>query len=208
MLLNLKNLKEKYNLNIAGVIHIGAHLGQESSIYNELGIKHRLYFEPQPDIFQKLVETVKEGIFVNKALGNETGILEMYIEKDNQGQSSSLLQPVQHLAQYPHIKFTSSLKVDVIKLDDYIQTLHSILKENLNFINMDVQGYELKVLEGSLKTLYNIDYIMTEVNRAEVYKDCAKVWELDDFLAPYGFERIETTWDGVTWGDAFYKKKK
>jgi hypothetical protein len=48
---------------------------------------------------------------------------------------------------------------------------------------------------------------MTEVNNDEVYKNCVKVDELDKFLSDYGFERVETTWDGGTWGDAFYIKK-
>ena len=29
MLLNFKELKSKYNMNISGIIHIGAHYGQE-----------------------------------------------------------------------------------------------------------------------------------------------------------------------------------
>jgi hypothetical protein len=48
---------------------------------------------------------------------------------------------------------------------------------------------------------------MTEVNRDEVYRNCAKIEELDNFLSSYGFVRVETTWDGGTWGDAFYKKQ-
>ena len=32
--------------------------------------------------------------------------------------------------------------------------------------------------------------------------------ELDDFLKKYNFKRVETTWDGNTWGDAFYIKNK
>jgi hypothetical protein len=31
--------------------------------------------------------------------------------------------------------------------------------------------------------------------------------ELDDFLNNYGLRRVETSWDGITWGDAFYAKK-
>ena len=75
-----------------------------------------------------------------------------------------------------------------------------------NFINIDVQGYELEVFKGGKDTLNNIDYITTEVNRDEVYKDCAKIEELDTYLGDYGFQRVETTWDGGTWGDAFYIK--
>jgi len=38
MLLNLDNLKEKYDLKIKGVLHIGAHVGQEYKTYERLGL--------------------------------------------------------------------------------------------------------------------------------------------------------------------------
>ena len=75
-----------------------------------------------------------------------------------------------------------------------------------NFINIDVQGYELEVFKGSLRTLESIDYIISEVNRAELYENCTNVYELDNFLSLYGFKRVETSWEGVTWGDALYIK--
>ena len=41
----------------------------------------------------------------------------------------------------------------------------------------------------------------------EVYKNCARVEQIDDFLHNYGFVRVETSWDGGIWGDAFYIKR-
>ena len=73
---------------------------------------------------------------------------------------------------------------------------------------MDVQGYELEVLKGATESLKHIDYLMCEVNRAEVYEECCMIDELDSFLSNYNFKRVETTWDGITWGDAFYVKEQ
>ena len=85
------------------------------------------------------------------------------------------------------------------------------LRENksfyFNFINIDVQGYELEVFKGGKKVLESIDYILSEVNNAEVYENCVNVSELDVFLREFGFERVEPNWEGGTWGDAFYIKK-
>ena len=64
---------------------------------------------------------------------------------------------------------------------------------------MDVQGFELEVLKGGENCIKNIDYITTEVNRDEVYKDCAKVEQIDQFLDDYGFIRVETSWEGIIW---------
>lgn len=203
MLLNLQQLKEKYNLNIKGVIHVGAHFGQELSSYENLNIKNVMFFEPLPHTFERLKANTngKNVTLVNTALGNMIGEIEMNVETANEGQSSSILEPHIHLQQYPHIRFNNKINVKITKLDTFIEE-----KEKYNFINVDVQGYELEVFKGGSEFLNSIDYIMTEVNRDEVYKNCVRVEELDNFLLQYNFKRTETTWDGGTWGDAFYIK--
>ena len=91
----------------------------------------------------------------------------------------------------------------MVRLDDELKD-----NDKYNFINIDVQGYELEVFKGSSQILKNVDYIMTEVNKSEVYKNCAMVEDLDNFLSKFNFKRVETTWDGITWGDAFYIKNQ
>jgi hypothetical protein len=45
------------------------------------------------------------------------------------------------------------------------------------------------------------------VNSDYVYKDCAIVDEIDEYLKLFGFQRVETQWCGdCRWGDAFYIK--
>jgi hypothetical protein len=139
---------------------------------------------------------------MNIALGNDNKKISMNVETANSGQSSSILNPVLHLTQYPHIKFESTEEVEMKRLDDLGMNL-----SDFNFINIDVQGYELEVFKGAEKTLHNIDYIMSEINRDEVYQNCARIEQLIDFLSPYGFELVEQTWDGGTWGDGFFIKK-
>jgi FkbM family methyltransferase len=203
MLLNLYDLKQKYDLKIKGVLHIGAHIGQEFETYERLGINNVMFFEPIPTTFQRLKENVGDrAILINTALGNMIGEVEMFTETINQGQSSSVLEPEHHLVQHPNIQFNGREKVNITKLDTFIED-----KDKYNFINIDVQGYELEVFKGGAEYLKTIDYVMTEVNRAELYKGCARIEELDTFLGEYAFERVETTWDGGTWGDAFYVKR-
>jgi len=199
--LQFDNLVNKYNLNIRGVISIGAHFGEENEMFDKYNIKNKLFFEPVPHTFEILKQNIKDGILVNKALGNENRKITMNIERINNGQSSSILKSVKHSIQYPWITFDEQIEVDMIRLDDYP-------KSNLyNFIMIDVQGYELEVLKGAEKTLENIDYIISEINRDEVYENCAKIEQLDEYLSKFGFERLETDWGGDTWGDAFYMKK-
>ena len=58
MILNLDYLKERYNLNIKGVLHIGAHIGQEYKTYERLGINNVMFFEPISSTFNKLKENL------------------------------------------------------------------------------------------------------------------------------------------------------
>ena len=197
----LKNIIEDFDLKIKGVIHIGAHYGEEYRIYSECGIKNMIFFEPVQANYKILIESLPENTRTyNIALGNERGVREMYIETVNTGQSCSLLEPGTHLSSYPGIKFDTKEIVKMDKLDNipFNRTIY-------NMINIDVQGYELEVFKGAIETLKSIDIIYTEVNRDEVYKNCARVEEIDLFLN--NFKRVKTQWDGITWGDALYIKQ-
>lgn len=206
MLISLESLIGKYSLNIKGVIHIGAHIGQEFNDYKRANINNLMFFEPLKNNYEQLLKNIILSDTVktyNIALGNIEGVIEMFTEIDNQGMSSSILEPALVLTQYPHIKFNDKETVKIDRLDNI-----KFNRDIFNMINIDVQGYEMEVFRGSMSTLEYIDIIYTEVNRDEVYKDCAKIDELDNFLGEFNFNRIETTWDGITWGDALYLKNK
>lgn len=208
MLLDLVSLSKQYNLSYEGVIQAGAHYGQEQSIYDELDIpiENRHYFEPQKKVFEILRENIgSRGHTYNFALGNTTGEMEMFSSPDNESMSNSLLEPEIHKYQYPHIRFTDRETVMVYRLDD-IWSCSLLNKKWL--INLDVQGYELEVLKGMQKVLPYTVAVLTEVNRDEVYKGCARVEEIDEFLGKYGFQRRETNFLGISWGDALYTKGK
>ena len=134
------------------------------------------------------------------ALGSEERETEMFVSS-NGALSSSILKPKKHLTQYTDITFNQKEIVDVKTLDSYGY-------DGYNFINMDVQGYELEVLKGAKKTLEYVDYVYCEVNRDEVYENNAYIEEIDEFLSDYDMVRVETDWQGDTWGDALYIRTK
>lgn len=198
MILDLFKLKEKYNCSFSGVLHIGAHYGGEYPIYKNLNISPIIFIEAVPETYNVLINNVGlECLCLNTAIGNIDGIIDMNISSADP--CSSILEPDLHLQQYPEISFVGKRTVKISKID-------SLNLPKCNFLNLDVQGYELEVLKGAEKYLHNIDYVMSEVNRDSVYKKCVMVEELDDYLKLYGLERVETDWAGDTWGDAFYIK--
>jgi FkbM family methyltransferase len=204
MLLDFNKIYNKYNLNVKGVLHIGAHHGQEDIIYRNKNIKNIMYFEPLSKNFNILESKVPKGTILHKlALGNIVGEITMYVESSNQGMSSSVLKPAHHLIQYPHIIFDKTEKVKIDKLDNI-----EFNRKDYNCVNIDVQGYELEVFKGAEKTLEHIDYIISEINNVNLYENGALLEDIVNFLSKYNFKLVEESWDGVTWGDGFFIKIK
>jgi FkbM family methyltransferase len=198
----LFDITQYIKTQINGIIQIGAHHGNEYETLKKLS-ENILMFEPQKKVYEKLFNKLgsfSNVIIENKALGSSRGTMIMYTEQANGGQSSSLLVPQLHCLQYPGITFNGTEEVEVITLNEYFT--NKVF--NYNLITLDVQGYELEVLKGSSDLLLNVDYILCEVNRAELYKDCPMIEDIDKFLNNYGFIREITSWDGGTWGDALY----
>lgn len=190
---------------IKGIIQVGAHTGGEYNFLKNIS-KNILMFEPQNKIFKILKENVgsDSGVIIeNYAVGSVSGKMNMYIEKNNLGMSSSLLRPHLHALQYPTIEFNETEQVEVITLNEYFKNKFF----NYNLMVLDVQGYELEVLKGCSEHLNNVDYILCEVNQAELYKNCAMVGEIDEYLSKFNLKRYETYWAGHTWGDALYVKE-
>jgi FkbM family methyltransferase len=205
MIIPLSKIVADYELHIKGVLHVGAHVGQEYPDYIKAGIKNMIFFEPVKSTFAKLISVIGDytnAKAYNYALGNENGHREMFIETVNQGMSNSLLEPGTHLTTYPNITFPTKEIVEVRQLD----TVH-FPRFMFNMICMDVQGFELEVLKGAEKTLNTIDIIYTEINTEDVYKNCAHVDHLDSFLSDFGFTRVLTQMACKSWGDALYLKQ-
>ena len=195
---------EKYHMNVKGILYVGAHYGEEYEAFLKMGATKILMFEPTPKSFEVLRLKFNGNPAIkmfNMALGNSKGTMSMYTETANAGQSNSLLKPKQHTQQYPNIVFAGREEVHVDKLDNI-----KFKRPDYNFLYMDCQGYELEVLRGGIKTLEHVDYILCEVNRAELYEGCAQVDDLDAFLSD--FVRVDTNWAGNTWGDAIYISKR
>lgn len=204
MLLNLTQLVKKYNLKITGVIHVGAHHGQEVPEYNKLGIKNIALIEPCARAFNILKQKFGSHHHIklfNYACASYTGESIMYTETKNNGQSNSLLKPQQHLRHYPDIIFTGKEVVKVTRLDMLG------LGNRYNMLNIDVQGAEGAVINGGNDLMQYIDYVYTEVNKddANLYQNATGVTGLDKLLND--FDRVETQWTDQGWGDALYIRK-
>lgn len=207
MLIDLKYLCNKYNFIPNGIIHIGAHLGEEHTVYSQLGINEVVWIEANPDIFRNLVHrlgSISTYKFINSLI-SDIDNKEFVFKITNNGESSSILDLETHKIEHPHIHVTNEITLKSMTIDSILE-LNNI-SNNIEFMNLDIQGAELLALKGSSKLLDQVKYIYSEVNEKYLYKDCALINEIDDFLTQYNFERVETKMLSHGWGDAFYIKK-
>ena len=78
----------------------------------------------------------------------------------NNGQSSSILELGLHKQFHPHVHYVSSFESKTKLLKDIICNYNI----EYNFLNLDIQGAELKALKGMEEYLNKFDYIYIEVN--------------------------------------------
>lgn len=202
-----------YRLGIRGVIHVGAHAGQEQSEYASCGINRQIWIEPQPEIFERLVEAVGPGDgpaaavrCFNVACGPKPGTAQLHRLDGNDGMSNSLLEPKGHLERWPQFAPDGTVDVSVVRLDDLLKA-EGIAAKDHNLLVLDVQGYEQACLQGAEQTLDEVEYLITEVAAAELFEGGVLVDELDQFLGKHGFVRVETKWAAGCAGDALYVKR-
>lgn len=214
MLIPLQDLHAKYDLNIKGVIHIGAYKAEEYPAYQEVGVPHTIWIEALPNLADDLKERFKDDDtqrVINAVISDEESKVEFMVT--NNEASSSILEFGTHLKHHPRVWEEKRIELQTWPTYHIIRSF-SINMTKYNFLNIDIQGAELKALKGLNDDFQNIrnfdyltmiDYLYLEVNEEEVYKGCALLPELDEFLKD--FQRVETDITRYNWGDAFYIRK-
>lgn len=200
MILDLESCVEKYGLKIRRALHVGAHHGDEDPVYKRLGIEP-VYVEANPEVFAILRQKLPARECHNVAITDYAGKVKLRVTSADM--SSSILKLKKHKEIYADIKQVKVVKVPCTTIDRLLaETGHEV-----ELINMDIQGAELLALKGATKSLESVQGIMTEVNREELYRGCALIGEIDDYLGGFGFRRVEECFKyHPSWGDAFYVK--
>ena len=176
-----------------GILHLGAHRGNESGIYNWFN-KNVLWIEAIPEIFEELEINIRYQ-FGQKAicalLGDEDKKKTKFYLSNNDKASSSIFN------------LSSDVKEEKlwagrsIKMNDYIflemRTLDSILDEhkikafNYDHWVVDLQGAEMIFLKGAVRAIEDCKSISIEVSKKEFYDGGAKWEEIRDYLISKNF---------------------
>ena len=217
MLIPMQKLVRQFPLNITGILHIGAHECEELKDYQAVGVDvNKTYWvEAMPDKVAFCKERYCKG--ADNTNSNSIHIYQAVIdEKDggsvtfnitNNGQSSSILEFGSHSTSHPQVHVVKKVAMQTTRMDTLIER-ENIPIASLNFVNLDIQGVELRALKSMEKYLQHVQYIYTEVNTEEVYKGCNLIVEIDDYLRRFGFNRVaQHIYSQFGWGDAFYIKQ-
>jgi FkbM family methyltransferase len=98
--------------------------------------------------------------------------------------SSSLLPPADHLEAFPDIHFNATIEVQAERAEDWLNDRNL---ETPGFLHMDVQGAELKVLEGFGQRLADVAAVWMEVSRVNLYAGAPQVAEVAAWMEAKGF---------------------
>ena len=206
MLISFQQLIQAFNLNITGILHVGAHDCEEKQDYNRFNISDQnIYWI---DAMQEKIDQNKQkygdNLQIYQAVISDEDDKEITFNITNNVASSSILEFGSHEMHHPHVKIVSTRAMKTTRLDTFIEQ-NNLPIEKLNFMNLDIQGVELRALKSMEKYLKHVNYIYTEVNVEEVYKGCDKMSDIDAYLLQFGFQRAAThVYREYGWGDAFY----
>lgn len=205
MLIPFNVLMNKFHLNVTGILHVGAHECEELNTYKSFNISPNdiYWIEAQQEKVNLMKSRNIPNIF--RAIIDEEDNKQVIFNISNNGQSSSLLEFGTHLHHHPQVHYINKIIDKTTRLDTLIEK-NNIPIEKINFINLDIQGVELRALRSMEKYLKHIDYIYTEVNSDYVYKGCNLVCEIDNYLKQFGFKRVATKmFQNTGWGCVIYK---
>ncbi|MBL9157850.1 MAG: FkbM family methyltransferase [Verrucomicrobiales bacterium] len=184
-----KRLKLISDRRITTLIDCGSNAGQYVEELKKTGWTGKVFsFEPLSDAYSKLrakAEASEGWKTYQCALGEENG--ESTIQIAGNSYSSSLLQFSDDFKELrPDASPVGSETVTVRRLDDVVKE-EGLTFEGPMMLKIDVQGFEMSVLRGALKTLPRVSILQCELALVPSYEGGATFVEVRDFLRERGF---------------------
>ncbi len=192
---------------INGLLHVGAHKGQERLAYQAAGVSPVIYVEPENANFASLKEHLAgmEGHLPVQALcASQNGKKVRLNISSNDGESSSIFDLGHHGVIFPQITYTSHQEIVSVTVD----SLMTSLSFSANLLVIDTQGAELSVLQGATSNLINnFVGVYAEVSEKPLYAGSCTFEQVTSFLYAFGFRLRWLNINGWGHGDAFYIKR-
>lgn len=177
--------------HLHGLIHVGAHIGQERDLYSAFDLDV-VWIEPIPAVFEKLQNNIAEfqrQRAFNRLLGEEDGAERTLYVSDNDGQSSSILEPWEHKKMYPDVGFPEIIALKTVTLETMLQQERIDIRKFDGLI-LDTQGSELGILRGAANLVRHFRFVKVEVPDFESYEGCCLLSDVNLFMDCCGFKEF------------------
>lgn len=179
------------------ILEVGANIGYYAILETKLAGKDGfLYaFEPSPfnvDLLERnlALNGIKNCEVHGKAAGAENMNTKFFVAKKS-NLSSFIQRDGMDMADMAHEG--KIIDVDVVRLDDFFSD------KDIDFIRMDVEGYEREILKGAEKLLTRENppkNFFIEVHSELLHKKNSSAKEIIDYLRQYGYEVIKSFYRG------------
>ena len=182
-------IRKKIIFSCKGVLHIGAHYGQESSFYSDLGASV-MWVEANPEKYTVLCKKLSK--FPNQKamcalLGSANKNKIKFNISSNDGLSSSIYSFGDN-TQFKNIEMVSYVFLKMKRLDSCFSTKNILAYPHWV---IDVQGAELEVLKGAGHLLRYCHSLEIEVTSRNLYLGGANAQEVINFLNLNGFIALQ-----------------
>ncbi len=184
------------------ILEIGCHEGTDTLKFLEEMPGARIHcFEPDSRAADRFEAAFVDSIAVvlyRMAVGNIDGPAMFYASTGPAGNSEdwdysgSLNTPTGHLTRSPEIKFKAPVTVPCTKLDSWLEKTEIFIAPApgfaIDFAWVDIQGAQVKFIEGARDMLTHIRYLYIECHEKPLYEDEPTHDELTAMLP--GFEPL------------------
>jgi FkbM family methyltransferase len=203
----------------SGVVHVGAHEGQEVPSYLAAGCRRIVLVEANPEHCATLRRRFADipQLTVLEYAVSDTGWpaqLRLHASRSGDTQSSSLLA-LKRFADAGTLRAVGTVPVIAITLDELFAR-HGLDPAGHELLVLDVQGAEARVLLGAAATLPRLRAVVCEVELIELYDGAALEEEIVATLAAAGFARADRLYYELTdvrgrrkvaWGDGLFVRR-
>lgn len=197
---SLENLLiEKINKNPI-IFDVGGNKGQSIEIFQRIFKKPHIHsFEPITSEFHFMYQKFKNNkniILNNYALGEIEGEKNFNISAQTGASSFNKINNNSRWVQVRSKEYNTTIKEFVIPAKVKISTLDKYYSnskiDHIDLLKIDTQGYEDKVLQGSLNTLKKnkIKAVITEIIFDNVYDKYFSFSDIEKFLLPHNFRMV------------------